>query len=624
MEVSRRSFVRSMGIGAAGALVFSAYGCTTPEVTPGPQTPTDLPPQKATEPTDGIYVTRGLGHESWIYVSTTLRDGAIAACRVIRDNETIGIGNYACARIPAAIVKHQSINVPSVRGCSISSNAIKAAVKEALELACYDVEKFSKEVTPEAVSGKFEETCDVVIIGAGTAGLVAGARLAEKGLKVLLVEKKDIPGGSMAMTYGGIVTAGSRRQFAYDVTGQLQTTSGGNIDLKVEELKKQIIDPSRPEGMTFCKVLYTKAGEMADWLSDVGVGFRTMGTFEGATSIGNGISAAPGMYMGGVGYIAMFLAERIEKFPGCKIMYSTTVNGLIKDENGKYVGVTATGNNGGEYTITAKAVCLAGGGFARNKDMVAKYYPNHAGQFFNCASGSTGEVIQMGIDAGGVFESLGNGELPAYLSSKSLVELAFIGMTAPGLFVNTKGVELGNCVSHANNAKVKLDKENGDRFFIAFDETSAELVKDNVSFGFDTYNVLFERGEVMHFDTVEAAAEELDLPELKNTLENNNRCALSGEADAFGRKNLPFIDTRNGLFVVEVTPTFYLTTDGLRIDEECHLLDADSKPIAGLYAAGDVAGAVEKKDGLKYSYGFDSAASFGFQMADVLAKEINA
>ena len=95
---------------------------------------------------DGKYVTKAMGHEDYIYVCTTLRDGAIAGCQVLAHSETIGIGSYACARIPAAIVANQSVNVPPVRGCSITSRAIMAAVSEAIEQSGYDLDAFSTPV----------------------------------------------------------------------------------------------------------------------------------------------------------------------------------------------------------------------------------------------------------------------------------------------------------------------------------------------------------------------------------------------------------------------------------------------------------------------------------------------
>lgn len=71
-----------------------------------------------------------------------------------------------------------------------------------------------------------------------------------------------------------------------------------------------------------------------------------------------------------------------------------------------------------------------------------------------------------------------------------------------------------------------------------------------------------------------------------------------------------------------LTPTFYLTTAGLAIDTDCHVLTEDKKAIPGLYAAGDVCGSIEEKDAKQYGMGFDAALTYGYIMGETLKKEI--
>ena len=609
-NVSRRTFLKGTAAVVGASVLAPSFGVFAEEEAAMATEAMEIPDH----PVDGKYVTRAIGHESWVYVSTTLKDGMIAACEVVRHNETVGIGNYACARIPKAIVEHQSIDVPNVRGCSTTSMAIKAAVEEALVKAGYNVDDFSTPVEREVTNEAVECECDVVVCGAGTAGLFTAARLAEKGLNVIVVEKRDIPGGSMAMTYSGILSTGSRRQKAYDVAGALEGTASGDLEVQIETLKGQVINPDRfTDEMPFCRVLYKDSTDMSDWLSDIGVGFRTFGNFEGEASFGSGLSLAPGMYMGGAGYCMMLLADRINQFENSQIIYATSVTDLIQDENGKVTGVHAMGENGNTYTINAKAVCLTTGGFARNADLIAEYNPEHIGQFFNCASASEGDGIRMGLEAGSVVDVIDT-ELPAYLSSrKRLFELAFLGAIGgfgkTGLiYVNTNGDNLGSCVSHVNCSDSKLNPDNGDRFFCVFDSACAEAMRKSQTFGFTTYDAMFECGDAVHYDSVEAVMEELDLPNLQASI------------DAFNETGL--LETRDGVWVLEVTPTFYITTSGLKCDSDCHILDADGNWIEGLYGAGDVIGSVEKHDGLRYSYGFDSAAAFGYHMADIVEGEL--
>ena len=118
-KISRRDFLKGAAVTTAGALVMGTLaGCSTKEEAPAETGTTEK--VRPTSPVDGKYLTKAMGHEDWIYVSTSIFEGKITECKVVAHEETIGIGNYACARIPALIVANNSWNVPNVRGCSIS------------------------------------------------------------------------------------------------------------------------------------------------------------------------------------------------------------------------------------------------------------------------------------------------------------------------------------------------------------------------------------------------------------------------------------------------------------------------------------------------------------------------
>lgn len=639
-NISRRNFMRGAAVGAVGAAAAgiltacntntaaSSAPAASSEAASSSEVAASSTPAKPAAPVDGKYVTKAMGHESWVHVATTFSGGAIVACEVLSHEETIGIGNYACSRIPAAIVKHQSVNVPNLRGSSITSLAIKNAVKEAIELAGYKVEDFSEEIKAETSNEVIEEEADVIIMGAGTAGLVTACRLLEAGYSVTLVEKRDIPGGSMAMTYGGVATAGSKLQYNYDVDGSYRNSAMGTLD-GMMNFWKTMTKYHRTEffngEMPFMTKQYTLAGDLVDWMASIGIGFNTLGSYESATQYGAATPyLAPGCYEGGAGYAMMFLANRVNAYEKGKIIYSTSVTDLIKDENGRVVGFHAKGDNGASYTLHGKAVCLASGGFGKNTEMLKKYSADYADFFFNCASCVTGEGIQMGIDAGGYVECE-NRPLPAFLSSyKSKFELAFIHSTAPGIMVNIHGDNIGNITSdnHYTMAKAKLNKDNGDTFYYVFDEASAVKLRDSESYGFNGYVAMFEKGEAVHYDSVEAASKELNLPNLADAINNNNAASIAGEPDEFGRRNCPYIETRDGVWLIRVDPTFYLTTAGLAIDTDCHVLTQEKKAIPGLYAAGDVCGSIEEKDAKQYGMGFDAALVYGYIMGETLKKEI--
>ena len=235
----------------------------------------------------------------------------------------------------------------------------------------------------------------------------------------------------------------------------------------------------------------------------------------------------------------------------------------------------------------------------------------------------------MGVAAGGYVECMDR-DLGAFLSTDgsdgSFFELAFLYQTTPGIMVNANGDQFGNITSnnHGMQAAALLDESNGGKFYHIFDESAAVTTKKNDTWAFDTYEAVFDRGLVQHFDTVEEAAEALNLPNLAATIEKNNEVSLTGEPDEWGRKVVPFIDTRTGIYAISVMPTFYLTTGGLAIDTADHVLREDGSVIPNLYAAGDVCGSIEEKDGCNYKMGFDAAMTFGYIMADSINTDLSA
>ena len=228
------------------------------------------------------------------------------------------------------------------------------------------------------------------------------------------------------------------------------------------------------------------------------------------------------------------------------------------------------------------------------------------------------------MEYGAGIEDMGS-HMPGFLATyDSKFELAFMHYTTPGIIVNVNGDEFGNILkdNHSMMAAAKADPVNGDTFYYIFDDAAAAMTKDSQDYGFDAYKAIFEKGEAVKYDSLEACATALNIPNLTQTVETNNKLSLEGSVNEWGRSNLPYMETRSGVWAIRVDPNVYLTTGGVKIDTQAHVLTPDDAIIPGLYAAGDVCGSTEQKDGRNYGYGFDAAMSFGAIAAQTMADEI--
>lgn len=629
MSMDRRNFIKgSLAIGSVAALgTLAACAPSQGDENPGAGEPAESLASTGVPDhfTDGKWIGQAMGHRDYLTVCMDVKDGDIANLSMLRCDETIGIGTVAAPMMIERIMADKNLDVDCVSGATRTSLAVVEATVAAITAAGGDPADYRKgAVDPEPAKDETLEA-DIVVVGGGTAGLVAAARALEAGKNVVVVEKLEIPGGSGNMTYSGIVAVDAKIQRNY-IQDRIDDTNRSTFDLEAK--LQEVASYNNPElnrfdgDLPYQRAMYSNSGPMVDWMHEVGVGFSTMGH----PAYGTEPTLAPGMYMGGAGYALSFLADRVVALGGT-LMYQTEMTGFIKDGDGKIAGVEARNvKNGSAYTIAAKAVCMATGGFAANKDMLAEYYPDYADFSFNCCSGSTGEGMQMVIDEGAAVECMGR-SLGAFCSvtpdaAGSRFEVAFLHMFAPGIMVNNDGSEFGEgWMSHEFMAKAIMDPANGDRFFQITDHAGALMLEKMDAWASTDYACLFSRGDIVKYPTVEEAAEALNLPNLVESLQKHNEHAVAGDMDEFGRP-CTFVNDNEGIYAISVMPTFYLTTGGVAIDTSCHVLDESGKAIPNLYAAGDICGSIEEKDGNGYGYGFDSALTYGFIMGNTVSTEV--
>ena len=160
------------------------------------------------------------GIEGDVVVEVTADADTIYSIVVTEQNETQGIGSVACEQLPDAMVAANSYNVDGIAGATVTSDALKEAVKAALENAGLDASAFAVAKAADTTVEKTAETldCDVVVVGAGGAGLTAAAQAAENSAKVIVVEKMPIVGGNSLKATGGMNAADTQYQADLGIT----------------------------------------------------------------------------------------------------------------------------------------------------------------------------------------------------------------------------------------------------------------------------------------------------------------------------------------------------------------------------------------------------------------------
>ena len=162
---------------------------------------------------DGVYQGSAQGRNGDITVSVTFKAGKIKAVKVLKQSETLGISDVALKTLPEKIAKANSVAVDSVAGATLTSNGIRRAVMDAIKRAGGDAYAYSTLPIMAFKDGKdIQKSADILVVGAGGAGVSAAVRAASQGAKVLLVEKMPMIGGATILNAGTLIATGSRYQ----------------------------------------------------------------------------------------------------------------------------------------------------------------------------------------------------------------------------------------------------------------------------------------------------------------------------------------------------------------------------------------------------------------------------
>ena len=560
---------------------------------------------------------KGFGGD--VSVTLTLTDGAITGCTAEGKDETEGVGSQAIAKMPGAIAESGSIAVDGVSGATITSTAIKEAAAAALTAAGLNPDDYKTAVENNATAEDSTVDADVVVVGAGGAGMTAAITAAAEGKSVVILESQSMVGGNSVRATGGmnagktvyqdenefgesagvektLKTAAEKYADNETITALAKTVSEqwaayqanptGYFDsVELMELDtmiggKGINDPELVE--TLC----ANSADAIDWLDEHGITLHNVSSFGGASvkRIHRPVNAE-GKTVSVGSYMIPLLEENCKK-AGVQILLNTTANEILTDANGAAAGIKATGSTGETVTVNAKAVVLTTGGFGANLDMVVKYKPELKGFMTTNAPGIQGQGIEMAQAIGAATVDMDQIQIHPTVEANTAA-LITEGLRGDGaVLINAEGKRFIDEVGTRDVVSAAEIAQTGSYSWLVVDQAmvdASSVIQGYIKKGYTVTGETYEElGKAMGVDAAAFA----------ETMEKWNGYVEAKNDPDFGRTSFANPLNTAPYYAVKVTAGVHHTMGGLKINANTEVLNEKGEVIPGLFAAGEVTGGV--------------------------------
>lgn len=532
---------------------------------------------------NGTYEGTGQGRGGEIKIKTTIENDQITKIEVVSHGETPGY-ETAMASLTEVVVASNSLDQDVVSGATLTSNGFLEAVTNSLTAAgaTADLLKKVEGNTGENIKKDEKATHDVVIVGAGGAGLAAAIEAKEAGADVIVLEKMPMAGGNTLISGAEYAAPGNWIQEKEGIED--------NKELFVDDVMKGGDHKNKEE---LVKVLADHALEGAEWLRDeVNVVWEDELMFFGGHSVKRSL-----IPLGASGReIITKLVAKVEEL-NIPIMYETKATELIINEEGKVVGVKAEGVKANYEFTTNNAVIIASGGFGSNVDMRVKYNPEIDETILSTNTvGSTGDGITM---AEGIGASLVGME---YIQTYPICDpltgtlLYFDDARLYGhtVIVNKEGKRFVEELGRRDVMSMAIKAQTGHVCYEVVDQNGFDESSLQKNHG-PEIEYLYKNDLLVKADTLEEAAAffDIDAKELQASIDRYNGYVKEGNDPEFNKRSLPSTLEKAPFYILKASPAVHHTMGGIEINTEAQVLNAEGKVIEGLYAAGEVTGGIQ-------------------------------
>ena len=550
---------------------------------------------ETTTETTGTATVQGFGGD--ITVTVTLDGADIKDVQITGAGETEGIGSKIINEWPLAFVEYNGI-VDTYTGATfagITREAVIAAMRAALENAGVNPDDYMREMAGEESVDATIDT-DVVIIGAGGAGMTAALTVSDAGKSVLVLESQPAVGGNSVKSTGGMNAAKTAYQDVntFDEAATVkeqweawQANPEGYFDSTELFALDTLIGGKGLNDPELVNTLVNNSAAAIDYLDSIGIHLNNVAAFGGASvkRIHRPVNDEGKVVSVGA-YTVPLLEAACQGRDNLALLTDVTATKLLTNEAGAVVGVEAQGKSGNKVTVNAKAVILATGGFGANLDMVVQYKPDLAGFMTTNAAGIQGQGILMATEIGAATVDMEQIQIHPTVQADT-ASLITEGLRGDGaILVNANGERF---IDEVGTRDVVSAAE------IAQPDSFSWLVVDQKMV--DASSVIqgyIKRGLMLQGDSYEALAKELGIPAdaFAATMEKWNGYVAEKNDPDFGRTSFANPLDTAPFYAVKVTAGIHHTMGGLKIDSQTHVLNTEGQIIPGLFAAGEVTGGV--------------------------------